>query len=729
LWRLAAPALGVIACAAAGAWGQNEPGDSTGEVQPRQNQPGDAKPSLRITRASSAIKIDGKLDDEAWAAAVAIDNFTQIDPVEGAPPTQRTVMRLLYDANNLYIGVRCEDTNAQAIIARDMTRDSDLRDDDHITIFLDTFLDRRNGYLFLVGAAGAFSDGLIRAGNPEMEWDGIWYAKATIDDAGWTAEIAIPTQTVSFDPANDSWGFNIHRVIRRNQEIDRWASPRRDQRITTAGNAGTIVGLEDLSQGLGLTVVPSLVGTADFEKGKTDLDPGLDIFYQITPSIVGSLTINTDFAETEVDDRQVNLTRFPLFFPEKRDFFLQDAGLFRFGGIRRSPLPFHSRRIGIVRGDEKEIRAGLKVTGRQDRLSFGVLDVQMKNDDVLGDKNLFAGRFAVDVLKESTVGMIVTNGDPGARGKNALVGWDFHYANSDANGAVLDGDAWVQATRASPTGGPEETDTAFGGRFGYNADPWSAGVFAAQIGEDFRPGLGFVRRLGVREYNVNARYRFRPWDGVRFLRTVDVSGRAGLFTDLDNKVLTASLTLPTVDLRSEAGDFARFGLEINHENLEQPFQISDGVTIATGKYDTTRITSNIGTSPSRVLSGNVFAAYGTFWDGNKFDWGGGIGVQPSARFSAGASFSQNEIRLSGGDFDVQIAAFRTKVQFSPEVTWSNTVQWDNQSNEASFNSRVRYEIVPGRVAYIVFNSGYGTDNSFTTTQSELAVKVGWTWRF
>ena len=720
----------LVALAAGCAFGQEDSEVATDGAAQQPEQAADpSKPTMRVRRATSAITIDGRLDDEAWAAAVAIDDFTQVDPVEGAAPTQRTVMRLLYDENNLYVGVRCYETDPSLIIARDMTRDSGLRDDDHITIFIDTFHDRRNGYLFIIGAAGGKSDGLIRAGRREMEWDGIWHGKATIDDEGWTAEIAIPMQTVSFDPKSDTWGFNIHRIIRRTQETVRWASPRRDQRITTAANAGTIVGLEDLSQGLGLTVVPSLVATADFEGGGADLDPGLDIFYQITPSIVASLTINTDFAETEVDDRQVNLTRFPLFFPEKRDFFLQDAGLFRFGGIRRNPLAFHSRRIGIVGGEEKEILAGLKVTGRQDRVSFGVLDVQMKNDTVLGDKNLFAGRFAVDVLRESTIGMIVTNGDPGGRGKNTLVGWDFHYANSDANGAVLSGDAWVQATSSHPTGEASETDTAFGGRFGYDADPWSAGIFAAQIGEDFDPGLGFVRRLGVREYNLNAAYIFRPWGGTRFLRSIEVQGRAWLFTDLDDEVLSSGLMFPAVEFESEAGDAVELGLILSHEKLEEPFEIVDGVTINAGTYDTYRATVQADTSPSRTLSGGATLSYAEFWDGTRFDWGGTVMVKPSARYSVGAAFEQNEIRLPAGDFDVQIVSFITKVQFSPEVTWSNRIQWDNQSDEAGFNSRLRYEIRPGRVAYIVFNSAYNTADSWATTESEMAVKIGWTWRF
>ena len=206
-------------------------------------------------------------------------------------------------------------------------------------------------------------------------------------------------------------------------------------------------------------------------------------------------------------------------------------------------------------------------------------------------------------------------------------------------------------------------------------------------------------------------------------------GRAGLFTDLDNEVLSSSLMFPTVEFETEAGDTAELILNLNHEKLDDPFEIVEGVTINAGTYDTYRVTAEIDTSQSRTLSGSATVSYAEFWDGTRFDWGGTVMVQPSARYSVGAAFEQNEIRLPGGDFDVQIVSFITKVQFSPEVTWSNRIQWDNQSDEAGFNSRLRYEIRPGRVAYIVFNSGYDTANSFATTESELTVKIGWTWRF
>ena len=686
-------------------------------------------PLATVTRTDQPPTIDGRLDEAVWRDAVAFDAFTQIEPVEGAAPTQRTEVRVLYDARNLYVGVRCFDSDAGGIIARQMARDGDLGDDDHVSIVLDTFMDRRNGYVFMLGAAGGKRDGLIRGTRVERDWDGIWYGKATRDDAGWTAEFAIPTQTVAFDPRLDRWGFNVERVIRRNNEVVRWASPRREVDIESMGAAGTAAGLEDLTQGIGLTVTPFAVATADFDSGDADLEPGLDVFYQITPSVVASLTINTDFAETEVDDRQINLTRFPLFFPEKRDFFLQDAGLFRFGGIRRSPLPFHSRRIGIVGGSEKEILAGLKVTGRQDRVSFGLLDVQMKNDAALGDKNLFAGRVAVDVLKESTVGLIATNGDPGGRGQNMLLGWDFHYHDSDAGGAVLDGDAWVQATRSSPVGEPDETDTAFGGRFRYEADPWEFSLFAAQIGEDFQPALGFVRRVGVREYNVNGEYTIRPHGGTGFLRSIELEGRLGLFTDLNDSVETVSLDAPSVTLLSEAGDFARFELELEREVLDAPFTISPGIVVPVGTFDTYTVSASVGTSSSRAIAGSASIGYGTFWGGTRLDWGAGVSFQPSALFTFTADFEHNEIRLPQGDFDVQILSARATFQFSPEVTWANLVQWDNESDEAGFNSRLRWEFEPGREMFIVYNAGFDTANAWATTQSEMAVKIGWTWRF
>ncbi len=304
-------------------------------------------PVSSVLKTETAPVIDGVLDEAVWAGAPVIDSFRQVDPIEGADPSQRTEVRLLYDEDYFYVGVHCFDDDPGSIVAKEMQRDASQGNGDSFSFTIDTFNDQRNGYFFQTNPLGARQDGLIDQGrNVRLDWDGIWFAKASRDDLGWHAEIAIPFKTVSFDPNNPSWGFNAQRFIRRVNESSRWAAINNSRGVASLADAGVIEGLVGLHQGIGLDVKPFVTATTSGDGShyadSTVVEPGVDIFWKPDPSLTFVATVNTDFAETDVDDRQINLTRFPLFFPEKRDFFLQDAGIFRFGGLGRTPLPFFS---------------------------------------------------------------------------------------------------------------------------------------------------------------------------------------------------------------------------------------------------------------------------------------------------------------------------------------------------------------------------------------------------
>lgn len=687
--------------------------------------------SLGAARVEDPPRIDGVLDEAAWERAAVIDEFTQVDPVNGALPTERTAVRLLYDSDSLYIGVRCFDRTPGEIVARSMARDADFGSDDRITVTLDTFHDRRNGYAFVVSAAGGKRDGLIEGTRTRWEWDGLWDAETRVDEAGWTAEIAIPMKTLSFAPGGRVWGFNIERTISRNRELSRWASPSRDAGVAAMSEAGEIVDLEGLAQGYGLTVKPFFTGELDLDDGGAAFEPGLDVFYRITPATVAALTINTDFAEAEVDQRRVNLTRFPLFFPEKRDFFLEDSGIFEFGGINQSPRPFHSRRIGIVRGEEKDILAGLRVTGRHEGLRFGLLNVQMQDDDELGRKNLGVLRLKHDVLEESSVGLIVTNGDPAQRGQNQLVGVDFNFIDSAMAGGRVAADLWAMATREDPTGREAENDGAyaFGGRLNWNADPWSFFVFADEVGRDFRPALGFVQRPGRRELATRAGYTWRPVDGG-WLRSISTSVSATAFTRLDWEIESAEMDLPRVTLTTDKGDSV-FGVALlDRDDLADPFEIVDGVVIAPGRYDNAGWRAGFETSSARRISVQANYSERGFYDGRRADTFVGAEWRPGAMFALAGEYFLNDIELESGDFTVRTARAKATVQLSPELSWDTTIQWDNQSDQAGLNSRVRYEFRPGQEVFVVYNEGFDVEGSeLRSFSQELTLKLGLTFRF
>lgn len=689
-------------------------------------------PSVSVRPTTTPPRIDGTLDDPAWRDGTVIDHFQQVSPIEGGKPSERTEVRVTYDANNLYVAVYCYDTESHKILAKQRARDGAIDSDDVFTVTIDPYNDQRNGYWFEFSPAGAKRDATVENSNDvRMEWDGIWYLKTDINDQGWFAEIAIPIKTISFNPATDTWGFNVGRTIRRKQETVRWAGISRASGVRNVGNAGRIVGIQSLNQGLGFTLKPFITGSYEIDDGDIDIKPGFDLFYKITPSITAALTVNTDFAEADVDTRRVNLTRFPLFFPEKRAFFLQDAGIFSFGGISESPSPFFSRRIGIVGGEQKDILAGLKLTGRQNALSFGVLDVQMYPDDELGDKNLAVVRATYDVLEQSNIGFIATHGDPSTPGNNTLVGADFNFRNDSADGKIYEAHAWAQAAYNDPddpsnpnTAG---TDAAYGLNFNYPNDTWLFYAGWYQIGPHFRPAMGFAQRHSVNKYALDLR---RRWNNTWGLKRIDAAAYFDLFTTLNHELETLNFEFPRFDFENYSGDTFSTGLSYNREQFAEDFDITDDVTIPGGDYPFVRGFAQINTSDARPIAGLVKFSAGEFYDGTRQDYLAAIEFRPNASVYASIEGEWNDVHLPDGDFLVRIFRTRLNILFSPELSWNNSLQYDNQSESGSFNSRIRWEWEPGQELFIVANRGFIIDNgSWNATESELSIKCGVTLRF
>jgi len=689
-------------------------------------------PVRKMVRTAEEPVIDGVLDEEAWQQAAVIDDFRQVEPEEGGEPSERTEVRLLYDQAHLYVAVRCFDRRPQEIIATQMKRDGSLDADDHISFIVDPFFDRRNGYYFEMNARGARGDALIEDNDRvRRDWDGIWSGKASIDDEGWAVEVAIPFKTLSFNPNTTRWSFNASRFIRRRNEILRWSSPSRDREFISIADAGVLDDIRDIEKGVGLDVKPYTLTTLkrdhETDRDGLDFDAGLDVFYRFTPSLTLALTINTDFAETEVDERRVNLTRFPLFFPEKRDFFLQDAGIFDFGGIRNNPLPFHSRRIGLGRsGETRDILAGAKLTGRVGDLNLGLLDVQMKSDKELGDKNLLVARGSVNVLEQSSVGAIFTNGDPRTDGDNWLAGLDFNYRTSSFRGDKnVTGHAWVLTGDST---GVDTGQSAWGVKAGYPNDriDWECGY--SQIDENFNAALGFVPRRGIREYYANWRYRWRPES--EFIRRIDSGLRGTVITDLDDDVESANLDLELIEIETEAGDEAAVELTRQREVLERQFEISDGIVLPVGDYTFDRFNIGFETSRGRPVSLGLAYTGGDFYTGTRDDYWIELEWRVSANLFFGVEYEMNDVDLEEGSFIARIIRGRVNVYFTPDLSWTNFVQYDNESESVGINSRVRWIIEPGNEIYFVLNQAIERDDdSFRVQQSELTTKVGWTFRF
>ena len=467
--------------------------------------------SFEIFRTKLAPVIDGRLDDEVWKTAAIVDDFHQTSPTDGAKPTEATVVRVTYDHEFLYIAAHLKDSDPNGILAKQMIQGKMFQSDDRFWVTLDSFNNKRNDYFFQVNANGIRREAL-RENNAQFieEWATIWQAESAVTEDGWVTEIAIPFKSISFSPDSDTWGINFGRGIVRKQEYDLWSS---HERQDWPAYGGEVSGIDDIKQGVGLDVVPSvnLSQSRDLvlNEDTSGFEPSLDARYRITPSLTATLTLNTDFSTAEVDEQQIALDRFSLFFPEKRDFFLQDAGIFEFGNIDTNGRPFFSRRIGLADdGQTVGIDGGVKLTGRVGDFNIGTLAIRQEAYEGVDATDLFVARGSYNLLEESAIGFIMTHGDPTSNATNSVAGIDFLYRKSDGPfGEILTGKFWAQQSRSSDLDGDEQ---AFGAQLEIPSDKLRAYLGAQHIEENFHPALGFVNRAGIRRLDAGLRYRIRP---------------------------------------------------------------------------------------------------------------------------------------------------------------------------------------------------------------------------
>jgi hypothetical protein len=715
-------------------------GSSLGVLTSAAAASGEDRPAVRAVRTVQAPKIDGRLNEAVWQSAGLIEGLQQKVPVAYGKASQSTQIRILFDEKFLYIGVRAFDDEPSKIIARKMVRDGDMSGDDRVTISLDTFSDRRNGYQFEINPLGNKRDGLIENGSATYEWDGIWYADARIDGKGYVIEVAIPFQTLSIAEDQTSWGLQIVRYTKRNGEEDRWASPTPEIEPFNMNGNGRLHGLSGIRQGIGLDVVPkfALRYLDDGETGgsDTDVDPGIDAFYRITPSLTGALTVNTDFGEAEVDTRQINLTRFSLFFPEKRQFFLQDGGIFDFGGLQRNPLPFFSRRIGLSDlGEEIPILVGTKITGRVGPINVGLLDVVTddytrrpvgEKAEKIGVRNLAVARLSVNLLEESTAGLIFTGGDPNSNDDNFVFGADVNYRTSQFrnSGRTLIARGWIQH---SETSGADTGQLAWGTRLAYPNDRVNWYLIAEEVQKNFDPALGFVSRGGIRNYYAGYRFRQRP---QRWLRTIDHSLSGALVTDNDDHFESGQITLEPLTIANAAGDRLEFTYARVFEDLDAAFPIRSNVVVPADRYSWDRYTFDVASSDGRPIGAGVIVSWGDFWGGERVDLQPSIAWRPSRYLVLTIAYERSDISLPEGDFVVHLASLKADVQFSPKLSWNTFVQFDSDSDSIGINTLLRWIIAPGREFFAILNQGLSIEHgNLRRGVTEPRAKLGWTLRF
>ena len=687
-----------------------------------------ARPQARAVLVVEAPEIDGRLDEAVWEMAEPLMPLTQVIPVTGATPSQRTVVRILRTEGALYLGVRCYDDHPDQIIAREMEEDGSIEGDDRVGFFLDTFHNYRSAYFFGVNPRGSRVDALVRYRDFEKNWDTIWQARARIDDQGWVVEVEIPFESISFDPENDAWGFNFYRVIRRLNERDRWTDIDINHRFGNMAEAGDLVGMLGARQGLGLDVVPALsVRRIDDEvedKHEFDFKPGGDIFYNPIPSLTASFTANTDFADAAVDQFQVNLTRFALFYPETRPFFLRDATIFDFGGLSRNGRPFFSRRIGLVDGEEVPLLFGGKVTGTQGGVNFGILETWTGSGQGVGQKSLGVERVTLDVGRESSVGAIVTHGDPNSDNDNAMIGFDGLYRNSEWDGdKVIQARAWFQN---SFTEGSDGLQAGWGGELSYPNDRVNWRIAYKELSEEFNPALGFVNRPNIRAYTGEYRFRLRP----EWIRTVDFSAWSTVVTDRENIVRSGYLYLTPFDFSTPMGDQLYMGYLYEFQRPEEPFEIYPGVVIPVDSYSNQRFYWEYTGSRARPIALTFGGEVGSFYSGSLTQITPSLVLRPSPHVDVSLGYTGSFVNLEEGDFETHVLVARLNLMFNVDISWSTLVQWEHETGEVVINSRFRWIIVPGRELFLVVREELlAKGGGLKLERSMPVVKLRWTFRF
>jgi uncharacterized protein DUF5916 len=693
--------------------------------------PQETPTAVRVGPAG-AVRLDGVFDEPAWAAAEPI-RLTMIEPTEGEAPTFATTVRLLVRPSALFIGVTCEDATPGAIVSFTKQRDASLRNEDNIKIVLDTFLDGRSGYVFQVNPSGARYDALINPGgdSENSNWDGIWMAATHRDGAGWSAEFWIPTQTLTFEKDLTSWHFNIERRVQRLQETDRWASPRRDWKLTQTSRAGLMTDLPRLSQGRGLAVRPALTAGGGVDGPGQPVnrtgDASLDVTQRVGSNLVTSLSINTDFAESEVDTRRTNLTRFPLFFPETRTFFLEGSDIFSFGlGLGNDVIPFFSRRIGLVSGREQPILIGSKINGRIGRTNVGGVVTRTREARGLAPAaSMAATRIKRNILGESSVGLIATVGDPLGRSGSWLAGPDVTFQTSHFRGDKnLRAGAWaLLMDRQGATG----DRSAMGFRVDYPNDLWQLIASTMRVGDGFDPSLGFVPRRAMYYHRLQVTNQPKR-DG--WLREMEHESQLHLFTNLSGHWESYRNMIVPLNWRFASGDRVEVNVVPTGERLVAPFEVASGVRVPAGAYHWVRYRVEEGFAAKRPVSAQLTWWFGGFYTGtlNQIIWTGTW--HPSALVAIELTGERDVGDLREGRFVQAVSGTRVRLNVSPDMQISSYWQYDTQTRSIGTNSKLRWTFRAVGDLFVIYNHNVrDVTDRWRLDSNQLLVKLQYAFRY
>lgn len=711
------------------------------------------KKTLEAVKINSEdINLDGKLDELFWADIPGTDDFLMQEPVEGGEPTENTIIKIAYDEKYLYIGAILYDSQPEGIKAFKMRKDAPLNTDDRFMWILDTYLDGRNAYFFEINPRGLMGDGLLTIGQGRTlnkDWDGIWRPWTYIGDFGWSTEIRIPFHTLNFDPKISTWGINFQRTVRRKNEEILWSGHKRNQGLYRPQDAGVVTGLNNISQGLGLEVVG--YGKVEGSKIENDsgegytkdanIDGGLDVNYNITSGLKASLTLNTDFAETEVDERQINLTRFPIRFPEKRDFFLEGANILRFASSS-GVYPYFSRKIGLQSGNPVPILFGGRIIGKIGNIEVAAKQVKTRETDFGNSEDFSVLRLKQNFLKESSIGVLYTR-------RHTNKGKEFIPPLQDRNTLGVDlslntstflKNKNLQFQAFAVIHNPNSLDeinnniwdrSARGLRFNFPNDPWSGSLSYREFGVSYDPAVGFSRRNSFRR--VEPRIRFSPiLENSSLIRELQWEVSFENLMSLQWKKLTQNIRLTPLSIRFESGDEISYQIIRNFERLEYNFDIlgDNSIIIPIGNYTNWLHQIELETANYRKIVYEIELNTEGFWSGNRTEYQNNLTFRPYPGINLNLGYIHSRINLEEGNFKTNLIRFLSDFDLSPFISFSSNIQYDDISKEIGMNNRFKYTITPGSDIYFVYNHNWIDDaGKFKTTSMMGASKITYTHRF
>lgn len=703
--------------------------------------------------AEDTLRLDGVPDEPFWDRAEPATGFLQRDPNNGAPATESTDVRLVYDADRLVLSVICHDSEPDRVLGNQMQRDRSFEADDRFMWTIDTFLDGRTGYFFEINPAGAMGDGLVDPAadtgwNNDLgaginrSWDGIWVARVRRTPTGWTAEVEIPFRTVNFDPDADAWGINFQRTIRRRNEDALWTGHARNQGLARMTSAGRVEGLGGISQGLGLDVKPYVVGSVSSAPGRgrpdrlSTGDVGIDAFYNLTPALRANVSVNTDFAETEVDQRRVNLTRFPLFFEEKRDFFLEGSSFFDFSREdEEAVVPFFSRRIGLDdRGTPQPIDVGGKLTGQAGAFDVGLLQVRTAESGRRLGEDFSVLRVRRRAFEQSYVGGLYTRRSARVSGDadRHTAGLDFELATSRFRGGQnLELSGFYVRTSSPARAG----DTAaYGVRLAYPNDPLTAEISIRELQPNYDPAVGFVERRGYKRLAPTAEYSWRTRDHP-WLRALGWEAELEFINDSQNRPLTREFSFSPIEVNFHDGSRVAVEIQPQYERLEEDFEIHDDIVLPAGAtYEFTSYQLQASTADHRMVNVQGNISTGRFFSGDRREYSLEMGVRPRRGVALTLEAEHNRLHLAEGRFDTEVFRLRADTQFSPWLSVANNLQYDSVSRLLGWQMRFRWIRRPGNDLYLVYTHNWREVletgiRRMTTLDNRLATKLVYTLRF